>query len=118
MQLIYKYSVILFLISTAISCKKYLDVTPDNVGTLDYAFRNRNEAENYLFTCYSTLQALNDQSANVGFTTSSEIIYPNDLLQHPLREDGFNIIRGLQNANAPALNFWDGYNGGQPMYKA
>jgi len=118
MKIFYKYGFFFFLLLTGISCKKYLDVTPDNVGTLDYAFRNRNEAENYLFTCYSTLQALNDQSANVGFTTSSEIIYPNDLLQHPLREDGFNIIRGLQNANGPALNFWDGYNGGQPMYLA
>ena len=118
MKILYKYGFFFVMICTGISCKKYLDVTPDNVGTLDYAFRNRNEAENYLFTCYSTLQALNDQSANVGFTTSSEIIYPNDLLQHPLREDGFNIIRGLQNANGPALNFWDGYNGGQPMYLA
>ena len=118
MKSYYKYCFLLFILGTGISCKKYLDVTPDNVGTLDYAFRNRNEAENYLFTCYSTLQALNDQSANVGFTTSSEIIYPNDLQQHPLREDGFNIIRGLQNSNSPALNFWDGYNGGQPMFTA
>jgi len=100
------------------SCKKYLDVTPDNVGTLDYAFRNRNETENYLFTCYSTLQALNDASANAGFTTSSEIIYPNDLQQHPLNEAGFNIIRGLQTANSPGLNFWDGSGGGQPLYQA
>ncbi len=38
------------------SCKKYLDVVPDNVATIDYAFRNRNEAENYLFTCYATMQ--------------------------------------------------------------
>ena len=100
------------------SCKKYLDVTPDNVGTLDYAFRNRNEAENYLFTCYSTLQSLNDVSANAGFTTSSEIIYPNDLQQHPLNEAGFNIIRGLQTAGSPGLNFWDGGGGGQPLFQA
>jgi hypothetical protein len=118
MKSYYKYCLLLYILCTGVSCKKYLNVTPDNVGTLDYAFRNRNEAENYLFTCYATLQQLNDQSANVGFTTSSEIIYPNDLLQHPLHEDGFNIIRGLQNANAPALNFWDGSNGGLAMYNA
>ncbi|MES1160892.1 MAG: hypothetical protein ABUM51_09050 [Bacteroidota bacterium] len=43
------------------SCKKYLDVTPSNVGTIDYAFHNRNEAENYLFTCYSTLQKFSNE---------------------------------------------------------
>ncbi|HTG55175.1 MAG TPA: hypothetical protein VL943_02815, partial [Niabella sp.] len=42
-------------LSSLSSCKKYLDIVPDNVGTLDYAFRNKNEAENYLFTCYSTM---------------------------------------------------------------
>ncbi|MDF2476597.1 MAG: RagB/SusD family nutrient uptake outer membrane protein, partial [Sphingobacterium sp.] len=42
------------------SCSKYLDIVPDNVGTLDYAFRNRNEAENYLFGCYSTMQKFSD----------------------------------------------------------
>jgi len=118
MKLAYKLTCIACLALFCGSCKKYLDVTPDNVGTLDYAFRNRNEAENYLFTCYSTLQALNDVSANAGFTTSSEIIYPNDLLQHPLNESGFNLIRGLQTSGSPALNFWDGGNGGQAMFVA
>src|SRR5437016_1195179 len=118
MKLAYKLTCIACLVLFCGSCKKYLDVTPDNVGTLDYAFRNRNEAENYLFTCYSTLQALNDVSANAGFTTSSEIIYPNDLLQHPLNESGFNLLRGLQTSGSPALNFWDGGNGGQSMFVA
>ena len=118
MNSFYKYACIAILLLLCGSCKKYLNVTPDNVGTLDYAFRNRNEAENYLFTCYSTLQALNDVSDNAGFVTSSEIIYPNDLLQHPLNEAGFNLIRGLQSSGAPALNFWDGAGGGQALFVA
>lgn len=100
------------------SCKKYLDVTPNNVGTLDYAFRNRNEAENYLFTCYHSLQLLNDAARNPGFTTSSELIYPLDLLSHPLDETGFAIISGTQNSGSPGLNFWDGTNNGIGMFKA
>ncbi|WEK35673.1 MAG: RagB/SusD family nutrient uptake outer membrane protein [Candidatus Pseudobacter hemicellulosilyticus] len=99
-------------------CKKYLDVTPEDYGTLDYAFRNRNEAENYLFTCYSHLQYLNWVAENPGFTTSSEIIYPNDLQQHPISETGFNLIRGTQNAGNPGLNYWDGSSGGNPFFKA
>ena len=37
------------------SCKKYLDVTPDNIATIENAFTMRKEAEKYLFTCYSYL---------------------------------------------------------------
>lgn len=100
------------------SCKKYLDETPDNFGTLDYAFRNRNEAENYLFACYSTLQGLYDESANAGFTTSGEIIYPNDLLTPSADITGFNIVRGTQSAGNVALNYWDGQGHGLSMFQA
>ncbi|MCK7556466.1 hypothetical protein MKQ70_16165 [Chitinophaga sedimenti] len=50
-------------------------MTPDNVATIDYAFRNRNEAENYLFTCYSTLQSMSSMTTNPAFTTSGEIFF-------------------------------------------
>ncbi len=114
----YKILLLLALLFTGASCKKYLDVVPDNTGTLEYAFRNRNEAENYLFTCYATLQQLYDPTANVGFTTSAEIIYPNNLTNHPLMETGFDLIRGSQNSANPGLNFWDGENGGQAMWRS
>jgi len=118
MKKYYKILLLFALLLTGASCKKYLDVVPDNTGTLEYAFRNRNEAENYLFTCYATLQQLYDPTANVGFTTSSEIIYPNNLTNHPLMETGFALIRGTQNSANPGLNFWDGQNGGQAMWRS
>ncbi len=98
------------------SCKKFLDVTPPNVGTLDYAFRNRNEAENYLFTCYSALQSLGVAS-DIGFLSAGELTYPVELggnlgvyLQLP---------RGnVQNINSPVLNFWQGANGGTNLFIA
>jgi hypothetical protein len=102
----------------ASSCKKYLDVVPANTGTLEYAFRNRNEAENYLFTCYTTLQQLADPTTNVGFTTSSEIIYPNNLTSHPISETGFNLVRGTQNSANVGLNYWDGENDGKAIYRS
>ena len=109
---------ILFALS-GVSCKKYLDVTPDNVGTIDYAFRNRNEAENYLFTCYSTLQQLVYPQYNPGFTTSGEIIFPNNLSDNQgIDPVGFNLIRGFQNTANPGLDYWDGYNGGQGLFTA
>ncbi|SKA48180.1 Starch-binding associating with outer membrane [Chitinophaga eiseniae] len=100
-------------------CKKYLDVTPENVGTIDYAFRNRNEAENYLFTCYGTLQNMSDVVTDPGFTTSGEIVYPNDLSERPISDAGFQLTRGtVQNISNPVLNYWDGSNGGGSIFQA
>jgi len=117
MKLYKSLTIVLFSLSV-VSCK-YLDVVPDNVGTIEYVFRNRNEAEKYLFTCYSTLQKLNKPDYNGGFTTSGEIVFPNDLRDNRgMDEKGFNLVRGLQTTNDPSLNFWDGKNGGEPLFLA
>jgi hypothetical protein len=116
-----KISQILYLavvLLLGVSCKKYLDLAPNNTGTLEYAFRNRNEAENYLFTCYATLQQFADVTSNAGFTTSSEIIYPNNLSKHPIDETGFNLLRGAQNSAQPGLNYWDGENSGKAIFRS
>ncbi|MGH2624908.1 MAG: RagB/SusD family nutrient uptake outer membrane protein, partial [Sphingobacterium sp.] len=97
--------------SLSVSCSKYLDIVPDSVGTLEYAFRNRNEAENYLFGVYSTMQRLSDVIYNPGFTTSAEIIYPILETQY-FNAGGFNLIRGMQTSGSPILGQWDN------MYKA
>ena len=114
----YKYIYAAVLVLSAVSCKKYLDVTPDNTGTLEYAFRNRNEAENYLFSCYATLQVMADVSRNAGFTTSSEIYYPNDLTSDHINKTAFNLIRGTQSTANPGLNFWDGENNGLAIFQS
>ncbi|WP_200976400.1 RagB/SusD family nutrient uptake outer membrane protein [Echinicola sp. 20G] len=101
------------------ACGEYLDVTPDNVGTIDYAFRNRNEAENYLFVCYSTMQQMAGPARNAGFTASGEIIYPTNLTTIQIDDiTGFNLIRGTQSAGSPGLNYWDGENYGLAIFKA
>jgi len=118
------YSKILYavvMVLSVASCKKYLNVTPDNVGTIDYAFRNRNEAENYLFTCYSTLQRLQEPWMDGGFSTSGEIVFPgqNELNDtQGINAVGFNMMRGTQTSNNPGLNYWDGNEGGQAMFNA
>lgn len=118
MKTCYKYILLISLLITGNSCKKYLDVVPPDVGTLDYAFRSRNEAENYLFACYNAFQNLNDLNRSAGFTTSSELIFPLNLPSNPLDITGFSIITGTQNANSPGLNYWDGTGNGLAMYKA
>ena len=118
MKSYYKFILLAVISLSGISCKKYLDVTPDNVGTLDYAFRNRNEAENYLFSCYAYLQRLSDEVSNPSFTTSSEIIYPDNLTSHNINETGFDLVRGNQNSASPGLNAWDGENGSYSLFRS
>jgi hypothetical protein len=117
MRTYYKYILMAVFCMTGVSCKKYLDVAPDNVGTLDYAFRNRNEAESYLFSCYSTMQQLNNVIYDAGFTTSAEIIYPNNLTANFFDQSGFNLIRGVQSTGAPVLNYWGGSVGNVNIFQ-
>src|SRR5882672_3515315 len=112
MKQYYKICIFLLFAVTFNSCKKYLDVTPDNTATLDYAFQSRNEAENFLFACYSPLQTLSDVLRNPGFTGSAEIVIPDPSLVTYSNlgsgEEGFNLLKGTQNVVSPAMNFWDG----------
>jgi starch-binding outer membrane protein, SusD/RagB family len=111
--------VILFSLMTLVSCKKYLDVVPDNVATIDYAFRNRDEAEKYLFTCYSYLPNLGDAASNIGIMAGDEFVvnypsnYPGDL-----NPNLFAIPLGKQNVVGPYANYWDGTNGGKAYFRA
>ncbi|MFC0515289.1 RagB/SusD family nutrient uptake outer membrane protein [Mucilaginibacter angelicae] len=118
MKFNYKHICLLFLMVLSGSCKKYLDVVPPDVGTIDYAFRSKNEAENYLFTCYSSVQQLNDLNRSAGFTTSGEIIFPLNLANNPIDITGFSLITGTQNVGEPGLNFWDGRANGTAMFVA
>ena len=107
----------------SVSCKKYLNVVPDDEATLQSAFANSNETEAYLFGCYSTLQSMADVRGNAGFTTSGEVIFP-----YPLQDEttlggaggdaGFQLLRGTQNSDNPILNYWDGYNLGKNLWQA
>lgn len=114
-----KYMLAAALVCSFFSCKKYLDITPDNLGTLDYAFRNRNEAENYLYSCYAYLQRSQNVASNPGFTTSSELIYSNSLDNYQgFDRTGFNLLRGTQNTANPGLNAWDGNEGSYSFFRS
>ncbi|MCG2615426.1 RagB/SusD family nutrient uptake outer membrane protein [Terrimonas sp. NA20] len=104
-------------------CKKYLDVTPDNIATLNSSFSNANETQAYLFGCYSNLQGLADVRANAGFTASGEVLFPINMQDQTTLggaggDAGFNLMRGLQNSLNPIHNFWDGYNQGLKLWES
>ncbi|QEC78567.1 RagB/SusD family nutrient uptake outer membrane protein [Mucilaginibacter ginsenosidivorax] len=111
---------ILFLFSLTMGCKKdFLDVVPDNVATIDNSFTSRNEAEKYLFTCYSYLPQESDINSNPAFLAGDEFwTYWPIVSGNPLPSTPQQIARGNQNVSSPYLNFWDGTNGGKPLWKA
>ncbi|HEY1202501.1 MAG TPA: RagB/SusD family nutrient uptake outer membrane protein, partial [Niastella sp.] len=65
----------IILLLVAGSCKKYLDVVPDQVGTIDNAFTQRSTAEKFLFTCYSYMPKNGDMDDNPAFNAGDEVWY-------------------------------------------
>ncbi len=92
------------------SCKKFLDIVPDNVATVESAFKLRVEAEKYLFSCYSFLPKYGDGWFNPSLTTADEIWYPQT--DQSTWHAGFRIAQGQQNKSYPLFNDWAGENKG------
>lgn len=105
------------IVSLSYSCSKYLDVIPDNIATIENAFSLRNQAEKYLFTCYSFLPKSGSMS-NPAFWGSGEMITPNPGIS-PM--DGFQNFIDLayndQSKVNPVANAWDGENGSRSYYQ-
>lgn len=117
-----KAYLILGLAALFLGCKKdYLDVVPDNIATIENAFTSRNEAEKYLYTCYSYLPAESSINANPALLGSDEFwTYWPIAASNPLPKFPQQLARGLQEVTNPLLNYWDGNNGGnnKPLWQA
>lgn len=111
--------ILVVLCVVAFSSCNYLDIVPDNVATIDYAFRLRSQAKKYLYTCYSYLPKLGDRGGNPGFLSGDEIwhYYPYEMYINPITEN-WEIARGNQNKLNPYLDYWNGAAGGQPLFEA
>ena len=94
----FKWSSILMLAVGLQSCEEtFLDVVPDNVATIDQAFKLRNEAEKYLFTCYAYLPRNGDAVYNIAFLAGDETwIPPQDA---SFNSFAFDIARNLQRSS-------------------
>jgi hypothetical protein len=100
------------------SCKKYLDIVPDNVATLDNAFALRNEAQKFLVTCYAYLPNSTDPQSNIGFLGGDEVWFPQEYREFDATLWSWEIARGTQNVNTPYVNYWDGSYYGINAYQA
>lgn len=97
------------------SCADYLDIAPDNIATIDYAFRDRIGAEKFLATCYNAIPEFGNPARDPALMGSDETWNFEDKKE----ADGsvgsyypFYIKLGRQTSNNPYLNYWDGENYG------
>lgn len=113
-----KNALLALLLAVNISSCNFLDVVPDDVATIEYAFRNRMEAERYLYTLYSYMPIVGDFNAPEQYG-GDEAWNINFGGSHPL---GMNIGLGLQNATNPFMNYWGAkvtgdLRGGTPLWE-
>lgn len=95
-----------------VGCDRFLDVTPDNVATIDYAFRLRSTAERFLFTCYSYLPSHGSLNENPAFLGADEL-----WLVPTSTNNCWMIAKGNQRVVNPYVNAWQGNNGSKDLYE-
>lgn len=111
-----RISVIVLITITFNACQNYLDIIPDNVPTIDYAFHLRSSAVRYLYTCYSYLPDDGHVNTNSGFNAADEVWYMNPA--GGFSETVWNLSKGLQNVQSPLVDYWNGTNAGKPYFQA
>ena len=101
------------------ACADYLDIAPDNIATIDYAFRTRASAERFLATCYSDLPSIGDPANDPAIMGSDEVWNYYSLGEGTGTGSfaAYNIKLGMQNANDPYMNYWDGSRQGKNLWK-
>ncbi len=96
-------SISILILFSLESCKRFLDVVPDNVATLENAFSRRIEAEKYLHTCYSYLPKHGDIEDDPAVLAGDELWRYADI-------KGFmEVARGFQNKITPLGDRWEKY---------
>ena len=86
-------------------CDDYLDVVPDNVATLDHAFRDRTTSLRYLATCYSHMPPLGSQASDPA-TLGSDEWFANTKTFYGEDFRGLDFRTGLDNAADPIYDYW------------
>jgi len=97
--------ILMLILCSLVSCN-YLDVVPDNVATIDYAFRNRTSAEKYLFTCYSYMPSHGSIYYDPAMSGGDDSWF-HTFVPWSTRY----LARGQQNSSEPYMNFWTNERG-------
>ncbi|MDR2775733.1 MAG: RagB/SusD family nutrient uptake outer membrane protein [Tannerella sp.] len=105
-----------------VSCTDYLDVMPDNITTVDHAFKSRYQAEGFLYGLFASLPEFANPGSNPAMMGGDEIWFSVD--GQGLSNTLWYIPQGGQGTNAPLANYWASrqtsysLNGGKPLFTA
>ncbi len=114
MKILYKFLLIIGItipILTFLSCSKFLDIVPDDVATVETAFENQQNAESFLFTCYSYLPDPSDPWTYPGYSMDEFYIHSPEDTYFDLNQEMNKIVQGFQSSNQTYLDFWGGTGG-------
>mgnify|MGYP000848836937 FL=1 len=113
MKKIFCYIITIFLFTLS-GCNKFLDILPDDKAELKDAFKDKYNAEKYLFTCYNSLPNFVSPMNTLGLSGGGDIIYSERNTGGGLSSGPpapmMAFLKGNNTVN-PYMNFWDGLNG-------
>ncbi|RVT79758.1 RagB/SusD family nutrient uptake outer membrane protein [Flavobacterium sufflavum] len=114
LQKVFGASMVILCLFSLESCENsFLDVVPDNITTLESAFKLRNEAKKYLYTCYAYIPKNGDGVYNIGMLAGDETWIPPN--RAAITSFAFNIATGTQRKAETYMNAWEGnYQGAGP----
>lgn len=99
---------------TLLGCNEFLDILPDDKPELKDAFKDKYNAEKYLFTCYRFMPTYVNPHNTLGLSGGGDIIYSERNTGAGLSSGPpapmMAFLKGNNTAN-PYSNFWDGQNG-------
>ena len=99
------------LMTAGMASCDYLDIAPDNMATIEYAFTDRENALRYLYTCYDYRPKIGNLDADPAMSGEETWQYISMMKADVFREFyPFQIARGDQSVVNPLLNYWDGLN--------
>jgi hypothetical protein len=113
---LFNTTVLAIILIAAVSCKKYLDVVPDNTLKVEDIYDTKTDAWNALARAYNFIPRDDDTHLST-WTLGDEWLGRLDLNDNTGNLRAMRIMRGLQSQTAPQLGFWSGTEGGKPLYR-
>lgn len=97
-----KYLSILALSMELTTSCNFLDVMPDKLGTIEYAFRDQVSAEKYLATCYSYIPSQ--------FATNDVYMYGNEITAYNnVQTNGMKLLLNGNSVTSVSMGSWNNF---------
>ena len=107
------YFIILVSLLISFGCNDFLNILPDDKPELEDAFKDKFNAEKYLFTCYRFLPTFANPLNTLGLTGGGDVKYSDREKTSSLNGIPAPMQAFYEGnlASNPYMNFWDGENG-------